>query len=109
MPNNIPAFADSSWAGYKGTRKSAFGRCFLHGRHLLKTYSRTQSTIALCTAEAELYATVQAASEGLALAATARDYGHDIKPWLYEDASAAIGIAQPKRLGTVRHVACQSL
>ena len=109
MPNHIACYSDSNWAGCKDTRKSTSGGCFLHGRHLLKTYSRTQSTIALSSAEAELYATVHAASEGLGLAAMAKDYGQSVRPWLYVDASAAIGIAQRKGLGKVRHLDCQSL
>ena len=47
----------------------------MHGSHLLKAYSRTQANIALSSAEAELYATVAAASEGLGLKAMARDFG----------------------------------
>ena len=59
----------------------------MHGKHLLKTYSRTQSTIALSSAEAELYATVQGASEGLGMAAMALDFGKVMVPWMYVDAS----------------------
>ena len=81
----------------------------MHGKNLLKTYSRTQATIALSSAEAELYATVQDASEGLGLAAMALDFGKVMVPWLYVDASAAIGIAQRKGLGKIRHLHTQSL
>ena len=68
----------------------------MHGKHLLTTYSRTQSTIALSSAEAELYATVHGASEGLGMAAIALDFGKAVVPWMYVDAPAAIGIAQRK-------------
>ena len=81
----------------------------MHGKHLLKTYARTQNTIALSSAEAELYATVQGASEGLGFAAMAKDFGKVMVPWLYVDASAAIGIAQRKGLGKIRHLDTQSL
>ena len=76
----------------------------MHCKHLMKTYLRTQSTIALSSAEAELYATVQGASEGLGMAAMALDFGRVIVPWMYVDASAAIGIAQRKGLGNIRHL-----
>ena len=47
----------------------------MHGGHLLKAFSRTQQTIALSSGEAELYAMVGAASEGLGATAMARDFG----------------------------------
>ena len=81
----------------------------MHGKQLLKTYSRTQSTIAPSSAEAELYATVQEASEGLGMAAMAFDFGKVMVPWMCVDASAAIGIAHRKRLGKIRHLHTQSL
>ena len=76
----------------------------MHGKHMQKTYSRTRSTIALSSAEAEFYATVQEASEGLGMAAMALDFGKVMVPWMYVDASAAIGIAQRK--GSVRSGTC---
>ena len=54
-PKLISAFSDSNWAGCHDTRKSASGACFMHGSHLLKAYSRTQSNIALSSGEAEYY------------------------------------------------------
>ena len=81
----------------------------MHGKHLLKTYSRAQSAIALSSAEAELCATVQGASEGLGMAAMALDVGKVMVLWMYVDASAAIGVAQRKGLGKIRHLHTQSL
>ena len=108
-PNHITVFTGSTWAGCKDTRKSTSGGCLMHCKHLLETYSRTQSTIALSSAEAELYATVQGASEGLGTAAMALDFGKVMVPWMYVDASAAIGIDQRKGLGKIRHLHTQSL
>ena len=65
--------------------------------------------VALSSAEAELYATCSASSEGLGLAAMCEEYGHVVTPWIHVDASAAIGIAQRKGLGRVRHLSTQSL
>ena len=39
----------------------------------------------------------------------AMDYGEDIDPWLYVDASAAIGVAQRTGLGKIRHLETGSL
>ena len=108
-PAHISIYTDSDWAGCVRTRRSTSGACFLHGAHLLKVYSRTQSTVALSSAEAELYATVTAASEGLRPAAMCEEYGANVTPWIHVDASAAIGIAQTKGLGRLRHLGTQSL
>ena len=81
----------------------------MHGGHLLKSFSRTQSNIALSSAEAELYATVTAASEGMGLTAMAKDYGKERVTHMHVDATAAIGIAERKGLGKVRHLDTQAL
>ena len=109
MPTRISAYTDSNWAGCRLTRKSTSGAAFLHGKHLVKACSRTQSNIALSSAEAELYATVSAASEALGLKAMAKDFGTHLETDLHVDASAAIGIAQRKGLGKLRHLDTQAL
>jgi hypothetical protein len=108
-PAAITVYADSNWAGCKETRKSTSGACFMHGSHLLKSYAKTQSNIALSSAEAELYAFVSAASDAIGLRSMARDFGLDLTPHLFVDATAAIGIAQRKGLGKVRHLDTQAL
>ena len=108
-PTSLKSFTDSNWAGCKATRKSTSGAAFMHGQHLIKAYSRTQANIALSSAEAELYATVAAASEGLGLKAMAADFGMNLDPFLNVDASAAIGIMQRKGLGKLRHLDTQAL
>ena len=79
------------------------------GTHLIKTYSRQQRTVALSSAEAELHAAVAASSEVLGLAAYARDLGFEVRPSVHTDASAALGIAQRRGLGKLRHVQTQAL
>ena len=79
------------------------------GSHLIKTYSRQQKTIALSSAEAELYALVAASTEAMGLVAYAFDLGITLKPTVHTDASAALGIAQRRGLGKVRHVRTQAL
>ena len=43
------------------------------------------------------------------MAAMCEQYGHEVTPWVHVDASAAIGFAQRKGLGRVRHLSTQSL
>ena len=57
--NNVHIFVDSDWAGEEPGRKSTSGGAIQLGQHLLKTWSSTQSVIALSPGEAELYAIVR--------------------------------------------------
>ena len=104
--SHLSVYADSSWVGCRETRKSTSGAVLLHGAHIIKHYSCTQSTIALSSAEAELYATVAAPSEALGLAAMCDEYGQKLSPHL--DGSAAIGISQRNGLGNVHRLDTRS-
>ena len=81
----------------------------MHGSHLIKAYSRTQSNIALSSGEAEFYALVSTASEALGVLAMSEDFGDKTEAYLYADASAAIGVANREGLGRIRHLDTQSL
>ena len=75
------------------------------GAHLIRTYSKTQSTIAKSSGESELYAVVRASAEGLGMATLLTDFGvAEPKVSIGMDASAAIGMAQRTGLNKVRHV-----
>lgn len=52
---------------------------------------------------------VHATSEALGLRAMTNDYNDGLDPWLYVDASAAIGVAQRTGLGKIRHLDTGSL
>ena len=55
VPKCVSSFSDSSWAVCHDTRKSTSGVCIMHGSHLIKAYSRTQSNIVFSYWEAEYY------------------------------------------------------
>ena len=52
---------------------------------------------------------VKAASEGLGLKAMTMDYHNPHSPWMFVEATAAIGVAQRGGLGELRHLENQSL
>ena len=52
--NKLHAYSDTDFAGCRRTRRSTSGGAIMRGNHCVKTYSSTQSTIALSSAEAEL-------------------------------------------------------
>jgi hypothetical protein len=100
----IDVHSDSNWAGCKSTRKSTSGGVVTVGLHCVKTWSKTQSTIALSSAEAELYAIVKGVCEAIGIASLLKDLGIEREIRLHTDAAAALGIIGRKGVGKVRHL-----
>ena len=96
LPDTIRGYTDADWAGDKDSRKSTTGGCVVLGSHLLKGWAKTQSLIALSSAEGELYATFRAASETLGIMSMARDMGYKLKGQILGDANAALRIIHRK-------------
>ena len=53
-PPTLTGYTDTNWAGCSRTRRSTSAGGVMYGRHLIRCYSKTQATIALLSAEAEL-------------------------------------------------------
>ena len=83
-------FSDANWAGCKASRKSTSGGAVLLGSHCLKTWSKTQGTIAQSSAESELLGIVKAASEALGMASLAADFGIELWTRLHVDAEESL-------------------
>ena len=81
------------------------------GKSVIKTWSSNQSVIALSSGEAEYYALVKGASQGIGIRNIMEDLGVGIieKIQLLSDASAAIGIASRRGSGKVRHIEVSQL
>ena len=88
----LTCWADSDHAGCVRTRKSTSGGVIMHGRHVLKTYSKGQAVIALSSAEAEYYGLVSATSHLLGEVSLAKDWGMAMSPKIFMDATAGIAI-----------------
>ena len=71
------------------------------GKHCLRHWSATQSTIALSSAEAELHGISKGAAQGIGLRSVARDLGLEFSIKVLTDAAAAIGIVRRRGLGKV--------
>ena len=69
----IWVFTDSDWAGCRKTRKSTSGGVVKIGKHVVKTWSRNQKSVALSSGEAEVIAVVAGMSEGFGIKALAED------------------------------------
>ena len=105
----IDTYTDSDWAGCKATCRSTSGGAMKVGFHCIKTWSTTQATVALSSAEAELYALTKGAAQTLGLMSLMRDFGVVMRGKVHTDASAAVGIVQRQGLGKLRHLRTQYL
>ena len=108
-PSRFDVFVDSDWAGCKATARSTSGGAAKFGWHTIKTWSTTQTVIALSSGEAELFSLTKGAAQTLGLISLARDLGLELEGTLHTDANAAIGIAAREGLGKVRHLNVQYL
>ena len=64
---------------------------------------KTQSSITLSSAEAELVAMCKLAAEVIGIGSMAKDLGKDMKAVLHADSSAAIAISKRRGSGKLRH------
>ena len=75
------------------------------GQHMIKSWSTTQSVIALSSAEAEYYSMVKGGSVGLGAQTMLREMGVELLNVVIKgDASAAVGIAMRRGLGRLGHI-----
>ena len=107
-PKELTVWTDTDYAGCKRTRKSTSGGVVMLGSHLIKSWSSTQSVVALSSGEAEYYGMVKGASVALGLQSVLKDFNIECSITLKSDASAAIAISNRRGLGKVRHIeVCQ--
>ena len=101
--NIIDVYVDSDWAG-AADRKSTSGGMVAVGGVGVKHWSRTQKSRALSSPEAEYYALVTGAAEGLGMQSLAEDLGWKMEVRVWTDSSGAKAVAGRRGLGRLRHV-----
>ena len=72
----------------------------MFGKHAVKHWSSTQSSITLSSGEAEFHGVVKGAGVALGFQALLRDFALDVPVRLWTDSSAAIGICWRSGIGT---------
>ena len=105
-------YSDSDWAGDRKTGKSTSGGIIMMGSHLIKSWSRTQDSITLSSAEAELVALSKLAMEILGVRSMCQEWRlvqKEVASTLFADASAALCIAKRQGAGKMRHISVKSL
>ena len=107
--SRVDTYSDTDWAGCPKTRKSTSGGCLMLGRHLIKSWSSTQTSVALSSGEAEFYGVVKAGGITLGFQALLSDLGHKLPIRVWTDSTATIGICGRQGLGRLRHIDTQCL
>ena len=95
---------DTDFARCKVTRRSTSGGLAVYGRHCLRHWSTTQTTIALSSGEAELGGMCKGASHAPGLRAICLDLGLDRGIVMRTDATAAIGMSRRLGVGKIRNL-----
>jgi hypothetical protein len=105
----VDVYTDTDWAGCPKTRKSTSGGCVMLGRHAIKHWSSTQTSVALSSGEAEFAGVIRGSGQGLGYQALLRDFGVQAHLRVWTDSSAAIGICSRQGLGKLRHLDTHTL
>jgi len=100
----IDVWSDSDHAGCRRTRRSTSCSVLMHGGHLLRASSTTQTVISLTSGESEFYALVKAVSMALGAEEMGKAIGAVLKTRVKYDAAAGAGIASRRGVGRVRHL-----
>ena len=79
------------------------------GRHCMKHWSSTQTSVALSSGEAEFAGVIRGSGQGLGYQALLRDFGIDVPLCVWTDSEAAIGICSRQGLGKLRHLDTHTL
>ena len=79
------------------------------GDHVVKSWSSSQSIIALSTGEAELYALNKASATAMGLKSLLADLGVFLEIKVFTDATTGKAMATRRGLGKVRHIAVNEL
>jgi len=98
------AVTDADHAGCYTTRRSTSGMFLFHGKHLIRSSSTTQSTIAISVGEAEFNSGVKGAAGVLGLKSMAHDLGVELVCQLETDSSSSIGTCSRRGAGKLRHI-----
>jgi len=104
------AFVDSDWAGDQKTRRSTSGVVVMVGSAIVTTSSRTQTTVALSSAEAELLAMTSGVVDLLFLRNLLREIGIvGVTVTMHSDSQAALDALHRGGVNKMKHIAIRSL
>ena len=109
-PLSVHVYVDTDYAGCRRTPKSTNGRFAMLGNHIVKSWSTTQTVVALSSGEAEYYGVAKGGCEGIGIAGIVEDLmGVRLVIVMDTDSSAARGTAHRKGVGKMKHLETRTL
>ena len=75
MPRELSVIVDTDYGGCRRTRRSTNSGLAMLGNHVIKSWSSTQTVVALSSGEAEYYGVTKGACEGIGIAGLIADLG----------------------------------
>ena len=103
-PKFVNVYTDSDRAGQPMTRKSTSGGVVQWRNATLTAWSRTQQTVSLSSAAAELYALTTGIAEGMVTKHLLQELGHEVTLMSHVDSQSAKAWASRRGLGRMKHV-----
>ena len=100
----IKGYTDSDLGGCQKTGLSTSGGMVRIGLHWIRSWSKTQPSVTLSSAEAELVAMSKTAAEVLGVANLARDLGRELSGHILADSSSALAVVVRRGAGKLRHI-----
>ena len=95
---------DTDWAGQATTCKSTSGGVVQCGNATLTAWSRTQQTVSLSSAEAELCTLTTGVAEGMVTKHLLQELGHEVILMNHVDSQSAKAWASKRGLRRMKHV-----
>ena len=106
----LKVFSDSDWANDKDTRKSVSGGFVMLGPVVMTHWSKTQTTVALSSAEAEFNGVVKGLIEGVSIFNLAEELWRQALHFIMNtDASACKGMLLRTGVGKLKHLSTKQL
>ena len=103
------ALADAYWAGDRQSRKSVSGGMILHGKHLIKAWTKQQSSVATSNRRSRTVRWQPCSNRVDGVQAFAKDLGGVVPILLHIDSSDALSKESRTGLGKAKHIEIQYL
>ena len=109
VPKMLTTPLDSNWAGEKPSMKSTSGGAVRivktpESMPVISSWSKNQGSVALCTAEAELYGIGTGSCEALHVQRVFKELGRSLRIKVQTDASASKAAVERNAMKGMRHI-----
>ena len=109
MPRSLLGCVDTDWAGDQKDRRSTSGGVIEFGSSTTSTWSRSQKSVSLSSAESEYYGIVSGIVEARGQQSLLKELGVEVTLRIRTDSSAAKCFSSKPGLGKMKHIQMRHL